>query len=90
MTKPHITVALQYLETYPEFQSPVCNSDKPTDCEHLAWMLLVIASKEEVDMEHSDEKMNRWLGYVQGVMVMKGMLNVDSERKRTRTIFNGK
>lgn len=32
---------------------------------------------------------NFWIGYVQGCMVAKGMLNVNEERDRTRPIFNG-
>ena len=90
MTKPHVIVATQYLANFKEFSTPKCTPDTATENDHLAWMLLVIANKEEAELEHSDEKMNRWLGYVQGVMVMKGLLDVDKERNRTRSIFNGK
>ncbi|MCY9861397.1 hypothetical protein OTK49_02550 [Vibrio coralliirubri] len=37
----------------------------------------------------TDMTANFWIGYVQGCMVVKGMLNVNEERERTRSIFNG-
>lgn len=34
------------------------------------------------------DKTQRWLGFVQGVLAARGMLDVDAERDRTRPIFH--
>lgn len=81
---PHKVVATGYLKSYPEFSDVRSNEDDPVSNCHLAWMLTQVCSDEM-----SETKANRWLGYVQGVMVMKGMLSVSHERERTRAIFNG-
>ena len=41
------------------------------------------------DSEMSQTKRHRWLGYIQGVLVMKGVFSVEEEREYTRPIFNG-
>ena len=52
---------------------------------HLIWMLQQIKDNPEM----SQTKRHRWLGYIQGVLVMKGVFNVEEEREYTRPIFNG-
>lgn len=52
---------------------------------HLIWMLTELLCNEE----QSYSKKHRWLGYVQGVMTMKGYINVLNERELTRPILNG-
>lgn len=70
----------KYLCTYRPCEQPEFPLSEP----HLVWML------EQITMEYmSRTKANRWLGYVQGVMVAKGFINVQDERNRTRHIFNG-
>jgi hypothetical protein len=59
--------------------------DKTSD-KHLVWMLNEIKN----NITQSETKKHRWLGYVQGIMVAKGYLSVDSERDLTRNVFNGK
>lgn len=59
---------------------------KETGASHLLWML------SELQNDYSgmsETKRHRWLGYIQGVMVMKGLITVDDERTVTRPIFNG-
>lgn len=34
------------------------------------------------------DKTQRWLGFVQGVLAARGLLDVDAERDRTRPIFH--
>lgn len=34
------------------------------------------------------DKTSRWIGYVQGVMATRGLLNVGAERERTRPFFH--
>lgn len=57
----------------------------PLELPHLLWML-----RQIIDGKLSSAtKEHRWLGYVQGVMAVHGILDVSEERDRTRTIFNG-
>lgn len=81
---PHTQVAKDYLQSQFMNIIPQCDESNPTEMHHLAWMLTEIA-KDEM----SPTKSNRWLGYVQGIMTANKMLDVNSERDRTRTIFNG-
>ena len=64
---------------------PKNNTDAPTSEQHLAWMLVELGSTEM-----SETKKHRWLGYIQGCMVMKNLITVQEERDLTRGIFNGK
>lgn len=63
---------------------PIPNDE--TNDIHLSWMLNQI----RYNTTQSETKKHRWLGYVQGVMICKGYLNVSIERELTRNIFNGK
>lgn len=58
---------------------PKCSNDYLSDT-HLAWMCTQLPELEE-------GKANRWLGYIQGVMVSKGYIGVDTERDFTRPLF---
>lgn len=46
---------------------------------HLRWMI-----KEMKTNEFSSAKWNRWLGYIQGVMVAFNLTNLNDERDRNR------
>lgn len=59
---------------------------KETTIPHLLWMLTELQTSTSM----SETKRHRWLGYVQGVMVMRGFITVDEERESTRSIFRGK
>lgn len=74
------TGLLEILKDKPETENAL---DK-TGEEHLRWML-----NEIISMNKTGTKASRWLGFVQGVMVMRGYITVDGERDRTRPIFNG-
>ena len=52
---------------------------------HLLWMLEQIL----FDVSQSLTKKHRWLGFVQGVLCIQGVLSVDEERNLTRYVFNG-
>lgn len=60
-------------------------SGDETNPVHLIWMLQQIKDNPEM----SQTKRHRWLGYIQGVLVMKGVFSVEEEREYTRPIFNG-
>ena len=42
---------------------------------------------EFVDLDNDNSKVNRWLGYVQGVLITVGYLTVQGERDYTRKYF---
>ena len=52
---------------------------------HLLWMLNQLLSNKS----QSETKKHRWLGYIQGIMTVKGYINVLEERELTRNIFKG-
>lgn len=56
-----------------------------TSDRHLLWMLYQIKFNDDQSLT----KKHRWLGFIQGVMIMKGYITVSDERDQTRDIFNG-
>lgn len=42
---------------------------------------------EFMDLDNDNSKVNRWLGYVQGVLITVGYLTVQGERDYTRKYF---
>lgn len=73
VTTPLIDILLDHNEV----------GDMPkTSHRHLTAMLIEIQSGKI-----TGDKAHRWLGYVQGCMVMRGWLDVDQERDRTRPFF---
>lgn len=52
---------------------------------HLGWMCHTAI---ENIIAWPDDKLNRWLGYIQGVMAMKGYVRVKEERDKTRELFH--
>lgn len=60
----------------------ICNipGDETNDF-HLGWMLISLNQQSDF------EKDQRWLGFIQGVMTMKGYINVHDEREFTRGKF---
>jgi hypothetical protein len=52
---------------------------------HLLWMC---ATAAEQAVDWPDDKISRWLGFVQGVMTMQGLLTVAGEREFSRPLFH--
>ncbi len=59
--------------------------DAKTSWQNLRWML--ITAWDNLDQWPID-KTSRWIGFAQGVMACRGVLDVDAERDRTRPIFH--
>lgn len=59
----------------------------PEGCsrEHLLWMCDTAASQAAT---WPDDKTSRWLGFVQGVMTVQGLLTVAAEREFSRPLFH--
>jgi hypothetical protein len=51
---------------------------------HLLWMIEEIQTSEEMGLTKS----HRWLGFIQGVLVMKRYTTVADEREATRGAYN--
>ena len=58
-------------------------SDGPTSKDHLLWMI-----DQCLQQEMSEDKISRWLGFIQGVMCARGWLDMEHERTITRTLFH--
>jgi hypothetical protein len=55
-----------------------------TSASHLRWMCIYLL--QNIDTMNLD-KAARWVGFIQGVMAANGVLDVTTERDRTRPIF---
>lgn len=51
---------------------------------NLRWMVDRCLSDETMPLD----KINRWVGFIQGVLAVQGLLSVAAERDRTRPIFH--
>lgn len=51
-----------------------CDEDNPTSPHHLLWMCKQVTALDEVTA-------SLWVGYIQGVMLMENMIDVESEKK---------
>lgn len=84
VAKASVTLFERYsavLKPLPEFDSTVDGCSR----EHLLWMCQTAienATSWPVD------KLSRWLGFVQGVLTLRGLLTVDGEREFSRPLFH--
>lgn len=53
--------------------------------ENLRWMATQCIDHVS---EWPEDKINRWLGYIQGCLAMRGLIDVDGERAFTRPLFH--
>lgn len=76
-------LAAQIPTTDPGYTEGLCGDD--TRYEHLHWMISHCLTHL---MEWPTDKISRWIGYVQGVATMRGIMDTTAERDRTRPIFH--
>jgi hypothetical protein len=57
---------------------------KEVSAENLSWMARHILANRELPAD----KISRWLGFIQGVLAVRGRLSVTAERDATRGIFH--
>lgn len=50
--------------------------------------LLYLLETAATDRALPMDKLQRWVGFVQGVLAARGLLDVDAERDRTRQLFH--
>lgn len=60
-----------------------------TDSSHLLWLCDEAMSKYDTfyNLDGDNSKVNRWLGFIQAVLIMSGATSVDKERDRTRELL---
>lgn len=62
-----------------------CTQDgDPTSLDHLLWMCEHCLKNISDASGMSVDKFSRWMGYIQGVLVCKGLTTVEAERNTTR------
>lgn len=64
-------------------------SGQYTDLPHLVWLCReAIERYDEYHLLDADNsKVNRWLGYVQGILVSRGVITVEEERNHSRPLL---
>lgn len=77
---PMIDDQLQYETLYGRDEA----EQKEVSAENLSWMARHILSNRELP----SDKISRWLGFIQGVLAVRGRLSVSAERDATRGIFH--
>jgi hypothetical protein len=55
-----------------------------TDNNHLIHMCRWLITHPEMPVD----KQSRWIGFIQGVLAMRGYISVDGERDQTRALFH--
>jgi len=61
------------------------DSDPRLSLKNLSWMCTAGQSDA---FSMAEDKASRWLGFVQGCLAMRGMIDVDVERDITRPLFH--
>lgn len=64
----------------PQADCPPC-----TDAQHLSWMCSTAIANAAAWPE---DKLSRWLGFVQGILTVRGYLTVEGERQASRPLFH--
>ena len=68
-----------------------CHEDVPLMDEHIRWMCQHCIERIEANDEAFPvDKYSRWLGFIQGVLVTKNLISVQTERDITRPWFTKK
>jgi len=64
------------------------HDDVLTDHSRLSLINLIWLCEKAIEEDLPVDKMNRWLGFVQGCLAMRGIIDVDEERDYSRQLFN--
>ena len=92
MAVAYATDLMKRLENYyiDNEMGHVGNEEPMTDTKHLIWMCQqVVDYGGGPDHPFSDTKAHRWIGYIQGVMTVRGITTVEFERKNYVEIKKG-
>ena len=83
----HIKKLAAYYSVFLQSQHiyAICNNDAEKSEEklnHIAWMCNAIIKQDNID------KMNRWLGFIQGILWANNIFKIDEMRNHNRDINN--
>jgi hypothetical protein len=74
------------LALMPELVMPVPPADEDCTTKHLLWMAGQVMDNAHNHEKWSVTKLHRWIGYIQGVMTMRKLTDVQQERDDYRRI----
>lgn len=77
----YLALTEKALESGKSFPAP----DDLADLANLCWMCRTALAEMDA---YPIDKLSRWLGFVQGVLVMHGLVHVDEERDFSRPLFH--
>lgn len=82
-----VTIALLmgYKQTCKTTSDPNPDSPAGTSLKHMAWMCDQAFDNQ---LEWPMDKLSRWLGFIQGVLIMKGIIEAEHTRNITRPMFH--
>ena len=79
-----IATAYRLKDTVPDFDDSQFEGDDIA-FPHLRWMMQTCI--DNIDAYPTD-KLSRWIGYVQGVLICKGVTTTNDERNCSRALFH--
>lgn len=79
LAERYITILKEYTTSWEAQDNAV-----PTMLYRVTAMCEIIANK---DVDMYDDKASRWLGFVQGIMFIHGLIDIDEERDISRPLF---
>jgi hypothetical protein len=74
-------ITARYWNMIPAHIDASCEPEPGTSMAHLRWMLQELRTMEDIG------KANRWLGFIQGILISRGWTDVTTERNFTRPFF---
>lgn len=83
LAEAHAALFRRYLDRMEGVEDPV--GGERTSLENLRWMCREGAAKAH---ELPLDKIARWLGFVQGCLATRGLVDVDEERDVSRPLFH--
>lgn len=82
--RPFLKLIVDPLLFLTQTQSEIENPPPLTGLDNLEFLLTRILEDESLP----EDKIHRWIGFVQGVLAARGIIDVNFERTRTRSIFH--
>lgn len=88
MDETHITIRLATEHMFLRYRNMLCDSDflvGPSTKEHLIELIDIAVSKGNT---FPTDKLNRWLGFVQAIVIFNNLTSVQEERDYSRPWFH--
>lgn len=85
LTEANLTLFARYGALIAATHDDPLADDARLSLHHLAWMC---AEAQRQGAAMPADKASRWLGFIQGCLAMRGLIDVDDERAITRPLFH--